>query len=350
MAWLEPENFQCLQNFHEHLAWVDACQHGMLLSKSWCFASNNACIQHMASRCTHQHKHASIAGVQGSSGQYLSTLNSRIPGKSRSKLDQTLRIQSEHATRGPVARAWLHWLDEQKLIPKILAHVGSGNASPPLSEQQSEEAARIAFRTMSMPCPSELAPDEGQRRAAYPCMPWRRHPMTDLKLVPLLAEGVPTGAVSDLPRSMQWPPKPQADLPSELTECIGNWKAAEAEPETVSAWLEKEIANGWVIRTGMSIEQARQHWHKGIAVGKLNVVHAEGKDPRLDSTVCGVNPKCAIPERISLPMASDVRLAFLPEDTRSSFVGASFDFKAAHKQIQVHPSEHGLLCRCPVPL
>ena len=121
-------------------------------------------------------------------------------------------------------------------------------------------------------------------------------------------------------------------------------QAAEAEPETVSALLEKEIANGWVIRTGMSIEQARQHWHKGIAVGKLNVVHAEGKDPRLvlDSAVCGVNLKCAIPERISLPMVSDVRLAFLPEDT-SSFVGASFDFKAAHKQIQVHPSEHGLL-------
>ena len=42
MAWLEPENFQCLQNFHGRLAWVDACQHGMLLSKSWCFASNSA--------------------------------------------------------------------------------------------------------------------------------------------------------------------------------------------------------------------------------------------------------------------------------------------------------------------
>ena len=34
-----------------------------------------------------------------------------------------------------VARAWLHWLDAQKLIPKILAHVGSGNASPPLSKK-----------------------------------------------------------------------------------------------------------------------------------------------------------------------------------------------------------------------
>ena len=79
MAWLEPEKFQCLQNFHGHLAWVDACQHDMLLSKSWRFASNNACIQHVASRCTHQHKHPSIAGVQGSSGQYLSTLTAEYP-------------------------------------------------------------------------------------------------------------------------------------------------------------------------------------------------------------------------------------------------------------------------------
>ena len=150
----------------------------------------------------------------------------------------------------------------------------------------------------------------------------------DIRLLPLLAEGVPTGGLSELPRSMQWPPKENADLPHELTECVGDWKAAEAEPDTVSALLEKEISN--------SFEQARQHWHKGIAVGKLNVVRAEGEEPRLvlDSTVCGVNPKCNIPERVSLPMASDVRLAFMPGDTRASFIGASFDFKAAHKHIQ----------------
>ena len=241
MAWLEPENFQCLQNFHGHLAWVDACQHGMLLSKSWCFASNNACIQRMASRCTHQHKHASIAGVQGSSGQYLSTLTAEYPASLAASLIKHcafkvsaqpevrrlskpsplslrpvrlrvcdgagMRSTADHSIPQPnhpltiVVRAWLHWLDEQKLIPKILAHVGSGNASPPLF--------------LSMPCPSELAPDAGQ--------PYRLsllHALAtasndpNLKLVPLLAEGVPTGAVSDLPRSMQWPPKPQANSPS----------------------------------------------------------------------------------------------------------------------------------------
>ena len=168
---------------------------------------------------------------------------------------------------GIVARAWLQWAT-QNLIPKILAHVdrfwGGGHAG--------------------------------------------------IGLLPLLSEG---GALSELPRSMQWPLKEHADLPHELTECMGNWKAAEAEPDTVSALLEKEISNGWVVRTEMSIEQ--RHWNKGIAVGKLNVAHAEGKEPRLvlDSTVCGVNPKCNIPERISLPMASDVRLACMPEDTHA---------------------------------
>ena len=39
----------------------------------------------------------------------------------------------------------------------------------------------------------------------------------DIKLL-LLAEGVPAQALSKLPRSMQWPPKEHADLPSELTE------------------------------------------------------------------------------------------------------------------------------------
>ena len=67
-------------------------------------------------------------------------------------------------------------------------------------------------------------------------------------------------------------------------------------------------------------------------MGKLNVVHAEGKDPRLvlDSTVCGVNPKCAVPERISLPMALDVRLAFLR--TRTCLCGGDvlYHYRVCH--------------------
>ena len=41
--------------------------------------------------------------------------------------------------------------------------------------------------------------------------------------------------------------------------------------------------------------------------------------------------------------ASDLALSTQPEDTPGAFAGASIDFKAAHKQVQVRPEEHGLL-------
>ena len=111
---------------------------------------------------------------------------------------------------------------------------------------------------------------------------------------------------------------------------------AEDEPDTVHSLLRNEIANNWIVETGLSIAEAREKWPLGIAVGKLNVVFAEGKELRLvlDSTVCQVNTRCHLPERLSLPMASD---------GHSRSVGASIDFKAAHKQAQVRPEEHGLL-------
>ena len=55
------------------------------------------------------------------------------------------------------------------------------------------------------------------------------------------------------------------------------------------------------------------------------------------------NTRCHLPERLSLPMASDLALSTQPEDTPGAFIGASIDSKAAHKQVQVRPEEHGLL-------
>ena len=117
----------------------------------------------------------------------------------------------------------------------------------------------------------------------------------DIRLLPLLAEGVSE---------------------AHFQNCLGACSGRPKKMQTCLTSLQ-EISNGWVVCTDMSVEQARQHWHKG----KLNVVRAEGKESRLvlDSTVCGVNPKCNIPHRASLPTASDVRLAFMPEDTHAFF-------------------------------
>ena len=143
-----------------------------------------------------------------------------------------------------------------------------------------------------------------------------------------------TDATVALPPSLQWPAKKsETAVPPDLEICEGNWKMAEDEPETVQSLLRNEIA------------EARE-LPLGIAVGKLNVVFAEGKEPRLvlDSTVCQVNTRCHLPERLSLPMASDVALSTQPEDTPGAFVGASIDFKAAHKQVQVALKSMAFCC------
>ena len=62
----------------------------------------------------------------------------------------------------------------------------------------------------------------------------------------------------------------------------------------------------------------------------------------VDSSICNVNLRCTLPEKVALPMAWDVKLAHLSDDSVGAFTGASFDFKAAYKQIQVRP-EHDLL-------
>ena len=59
--------------------------------------------------------------------------------------------------------------------------------------------------------------------------------------------------------------------------------------------------------------------------------------------MCHVNTRCYLPERLSLPMASDLALSTQPEDTPGAFIGASLDFKAAHKQVQVRRKERGFL-------
>ena len=170
--------------------------------------------------------------------------------------------------------------------------------------------------------------------------------------LPLLEQGVPTGAFDPLPSSGQWPQAPHSiDASSDLQgphleHCRGNWTAAEQSPELLAQLIQQEVEKGFVKRFEGTEEDAALHWPKGTAIGKLNVVVAEGRDPRLvlDSTVCGLNPAVHIPERVALPTASDVQRTFLAEDCYAQQTALSIDFfKTAHKCNKVHPSEHGTL-------
>ena len=109
--------------------------------------------------------------------------------------------------------------------------------------------------------------------------------------------------------------------------------------------IDAELKQGWIAKFPGSKADAQQHWPNRTAIGKLNVVLAEGKDPRLvlDSTVCNANTLCRIPEQVALPSSLDVHRSFLSSDLHGSWTGIALDVKAAHKRIKVSPAEQGAL-------
>ena len=47
-----------------------------------------------------------------------------------------------------VARPWLHWMHERKLVPQIVARV--------------RNAGKNGFRALQLPCPQDMSPEAGQ--------------------------------------------------------------------------------------------------------------------------------------------------------------------------------------------
>ena len=93
----------------------------------------------------------------------------------------------------------------------------------------------------------------------------------------------------------------------------------------------------------MASAQAR--FGSKLAIGKMSIVSAPGKKPRLfvDSTVCGTNPSCFIPETFALPSVDDVRECFPLRMHDGKLAGFALDVKSAHKTVRVRPADQGLL-------
>ncbi|OLP75956.1 hypothetical protein AK812_SmicGene44177 [Symbiodinium microadriaticum] len=254
-----------------------------------------------------------------------------------------------HAPMKEAAKDILAYLREHNLVHSIAQHLREHKETEPLSEHHGAVIAELIRRKVDPECSTEHC------LAISPGQPFRLNLLhsiataiqdKDAQLPTILEEGVPTGAFDPLPSSKQWPQAPHSiDASSDLQgphleHCRGNWTAAEQSPELLAQLIEQEVEKGFVKRF-----EGTEDWPKGTAIGKLNVVVAEGRDPRLvlDSTVCGLNPAVHIPERVALPTASDVQRTFLAEDCYAQQTALSIDFKAAHKCNKVHPSEHGTL-------
>ena len=248
--------------------------------------------------------------------------------------------------------ALLAYLHQRSLDNSILCHIAQANPEHPIASHHQHHLVHIVHAFVrpncSNPACTAIADNQPFRLELIGALAAvMKDP--DASLRRALRTGVITRIFSAVPSSVQWPRK-QEDLPCDapddvhLLHCSGNWTRAGENPAVIAQLLETELEQGWISKFPGSKADAQQHWHRA-AIGKLHVVFAEGKDPRLvpDSTVCNANTLCRIPEQVALPSSLNMRRSFLPSDLRSSWAGVALDVKAAHKRIKVCPAEQGAL-------
>ena len=96
----------------------------------------------------------------------------------------------------------------------------------------------------------------------------------------------------------------------------GQLDPSRKDPALLRTLPNKETQSGHVAVFNGDRKAAAAHWPQGIATGKLNIVLAEGRDPRLvlDSTGCNAHTLCRIPEHVALPSAHEVMRSFQHRD------------------------------------
>ena len=116
----------------------------------------------------------------------------------------------------------------------------------------------------------------------------------DKAIFPYLIEEVPIGTdVLILPSNCF----PKQDPPEDYQPPL----LTEVSPDIVQELIDKEVTAGCVKQLHGTLEEAQSFFDSGLAL-------SDSRPPRLvlDSTVCGVNPPCIMPERATLPTIRDV--------------------------------------------
>ncbi|CAE7198646.1 unnamed protein product [Symbiodinium sp. CCMP2592] len=147
-----------------------------------------------------------------------------------------------------IMKAWLEWASKRDLPKQIFAHLSLSKPDHPICLDDQLELIRLACDVMDWDYDSRTQAAEGQ--------PFRLNLMQafadlfddpDKNLPALLRVGVHTGVFEAIEPSGLWPlAKIQPLASSGLEVCEGNWKPAEADPDTVRSLLAEEEAAGWI--------------------------------------------------------------------------------------------------------
>ena len=155
-----------------------------------------------------------------------------------------------------------------------------------------------------------------------------------------LIEGVRTGFDKAIEPSHCFPRNTdESSTDTSLSAHHVNWASAEDNMDIVQDLVREEVLQGWVSPFNGDLAAAQEKWPLGVAVGKLGLALSEGRPARLvvDSSICGVNSRCFMPDKSTLPTARDILRTYPLRSSNRILSGFSLDIKSAHKRMAVHP-------------
>ena len=372
---------------------VAACEHELDVAKHWMFSSNRPGILELASTCCHPPgSHKPIWGKRASDGSFLSRLTAQYPKSLADTMAKFLSACTTCQNRSLQLADWRSALPKDPVWPQPASRVedGAGTQSSAfwITPQSSDDfkglrrqwtnrlcqdrlCLRIAdslSRGVDQPpvAPHELQPflDDlcdfcevpSQDRQAFlaiePGQPFRLNVLEKLlrvcddseaELCSSLREGVRLGVDFDIPPSEHWPLRSDEPELADLVICEGAWRSASDNPTQVRELIASELQEGW-IEEYSSLSEIQSKF-TSVAVGKLGLVVAEGRSPRLvvDSSISGVTAASKIPNRIQNPRVADVEACAPSCLGAEPWLAVALDVRKAHRLMKIARCDQALL-------
>jgi len=396
MTWLDSLMSAWVRAIAPYLAAAAACQFGADWQKSWLFCSNRPDILAIGLGCNHPpHTHLNFAGLRLPDGTFYSRLTACYPQKLAEalanvfapflskratllNLDQwksclpsefPAQLQNQrvedggglistaiwHTPQAPdflggLRKRWTARLLKTGLHKHMIAQFATGSKEAPLSEAQLQGFLDDVRDFLHLPESAwkdclHISPGQPFRLELWKLL-LREMNDPDVNFLDELNTGVRLGVHNDILASPLWPVQPSTvSDDQDLVQCESSWKSALDQPDVVWQLLQEEIDAGFIERVPGGLAQLQTD-HAHTAVGKLGLVCAENRAPRLvvDSTVSGVTQNTSIPNRMLLPKISDVLQAAPLTSSGLDLTAFTLDVSKAHRRIKIAPADQGLLC------
>ena len=260
-----------------------------------------------------------------------------------SKSDRTISDSFKH-----LRQQWLNMIITNRLDKKLMAACQLGSPEAPFSEADIQPFRQVLedfLQDRGQPVDwsiGEHQPMHLKLLQSFSCIMGDE----DTSLFQSLLDGVSAGFQHDIPPSGIFPRNQDPpDQTTPLSVHFSNWNSAEENPELTRELVQEEMGKGWVYEFPGSAADAQVAFPCGVAIGKLGIAISDQRPPRLvvDNSVCGLNSRCYIPERNTLPSAKDVIRSYPIRETQNDLMGFSLDVKSANKRVVLRESEQGLV-------